>query len=107
MPQDSRATYDEVGSELAAVSPTIMGQMFGMPCLKANGKAYAGLYQDAMIFKLSGDAHAHALALSGARLFDPMGSGRPMKEWVEVPSEHAASWLELGQQALAYVTGMH
>jgi hypothetical protein len=27
-----------------------------------------------------------------------------MKEWVEVPVEHASQWLKLAQEALRYVT---
>jgi hypothetical protein len=103
MSSDPRAEYDAVVSEIKASSPAISGMMFGMPCLKNNGKAFAGFYNGTMVFKLGGARHADALALSGSRLFDPMG-GRPMKEWVEVPAEHASRWLELAQEALQYVT---
>lgn len=34
MSTDPRAQYDAVAVELAATSPTILGKMFGMPCLK-------------------------------------------------------------------------
>lgn len=37
-----------------------------------------------MVFKLPVPQHTDALALSGARLFDPSGRGRPMREWAEV-----------------------
>lgn len=47
------------------------GSMFGMPCLKARGKAFAGLWGDAMVVKVSSDDHAAALSLKGAHLFDP------------------------------------
>ena len=57
-----------------------------------------------MIFKLSGQAHKDALALSGAHLFEPM-AGRPMKEWVEVPAEHAPQWPGLARAALQYTSG--
>jgi len=105
MSQDAREIYDQVAAELAASSPTTLGKMFGMPCLKIGAKTYAGFHNDSMVFKLSGAAHAGALALSGAHLFDP-GMGRPMKEWVVVPSEHAERWPEIGRQALAYVGGV-
>ncbi len=105
MSDDARATFDAVGSELATSAPVSTGQMFGMPCLKINGKAFAGLYQGAMVFKLHGAAHAGALALSGAQIFDPSGRGRAMKEWVQVPAAHAARWPGLGREALAYVAG--
>ena len=74
--------------------------MFGMPTLKVGGKGFAGLFGDAMVFKLEGDAHASALALRGAKLFDPSGMGRPMKAWVVVPSAHASIWPELAHEAL-------
>ena len=104
MSSDPRAEYDAVTSEITATSPAVTSKMFGMPCLKnSNGKAFAGYYQGAMTFKLGAPRHAEALALSGARLFDPSGMGRPMKEWVEVPSEHASRWLELAREAMRYV----
>jgi hypothetical protein len=104
MADEGRGDYDDVVAELTATSAAQSGKMFGMPCLKIGGKAFAGLHGEAMVFKLRGNAHGRALALPGARLFDPMG-GRPMKEWVEVPREHAAEWAELGRQAMAYVEG--
>ena len=103
MATEARSQYDAVVEEVTATSPSSSSKMFGMPCLKnENGKAFAGFYQEAMVFKLGGADHAKALALPGARRFDPM-QGRPMKAWVEVPAEHASLWLELARQALAFV----
>jgi hypothetical protein len=104
MTTDSQAAFDAVVDELTATSPAVRGMMFGMPSLKQSGKAFAGYYKDAMVFKLGGAAHARALALAGAHLFDPMG-GRPMKEWVVVPVEHASQWLSLSRNAQGYVAG--
>jgi hypothetical protein len=103
MSADPRAEYDAVTAELTATSSTITGKMFGMPCLKNNGKAFAGFHQDAMVFKLPVPWHTEALALTGAQLFDPSGQGRPMKEWVVVPVEHASRWPELAREAMRYV----
>ena len=104
MTTDPRAEYDALVDEMVATSPARSGAMFGMPCLKINGKAFAGFYQDAMVFKLSGPQHGTALALTGAHLFDPMG-GRPMKEWVVVPSAEAKRWPDLARDAMRYVGG--
>ena len=103
MSMDVRAEYDAVVSAMMATSPSSSGKMFGMPCLKnSNGKAYAGLFEDSMVFKLGGTSHAEALALTGTRLFDPSGRGRPMKEWVVVPDEYVSRWLEFARKAFDY-----
>jgi hypothetical protein len=101
---DAKAHYDAVVTEITATSPATAGKMFGMPCLKINGKAFAGFTDNAMVFKLGGPALQRALALPGARHFDPMG-GRPMKEWVVAPPAHASRWLDLSRAAMRYVEG--
>jgi hypothetical protein len=106
MSLDAQAEYDAVVSEMMATSPTSSGKMFGMPCLKnSNGKAFAGFFEGEMVFKLGGANHVEALALSGARLFDPSERGRPMKEWIVVPIEHVSRWLEFARDAFDYVAG--
>lgn len=107
MTTDARAIYDEITTELMATSPITSGKIFGMPCLKTNGKVFAGYYQNAMVFKLTTPEHTEALALPGAQLFDPSGRGRPMREWVEVPVEHASRWLDLARAALRYRDETH
>jgi hypothetical protein len=104
MSLDAQAEYEAVVSEMMATSPTTSGKMFGMPCLKnSNGKAFAGYFEGTMVFKLGGTSHAEALALAGAKLFDPSERGRPMKEWVVVPIEHVSRWLEFARYAFDYV----
>jgi hypothetical protein len=107
-PQASALTterYQRIAAELGQRAGVQASSMFGMPTLKLAGKALAGLYGDAMTFKLAGDAHATALRLPGAHLFDPSGRGRPMKAWVVVPAEHAAEWERLAVDALAAIDG--
>ena len=54
-----------------------------------------------MVVKLTDkDAHAEALALDGAHLFDPGERGRPMKEWVVVPQAHERQWPQLAEGVL-------
>ncbi len=101
---DARAIYDAIAAEFAATSPTTRSHMFSMPCLKnSTGKAFAGFRRGTMVFKLPPLQHATALALPGAHLFDPSEQGRPWKEWVEVPAQHASKWRELAQAAYRYV----
>src|SRR6266566_4561460 len=79
---DAINTYNELAQELAATNDDVtLGKMFGMPCINVNRKAFAGLFQDDMVFKLTGDAHAQALQLDGARLLAVasifQGGGKP------------------------------
>ena len=93
--------YDRIVERVEREPGVTAGKLFGMPALLLDRKAFAGLYGDAMVFKLSGDAHAAALGLAGAELFDPSRMGRPMKAWVVVPTTHAGRWGGLADQALA------
>lgn len=91
--------YHQVVAELTATAQVVSSKMFGMPTLKrSGGKAFAGLFGEAMVFKLSGDEHARAMALVGAHRFEPM-AGRAMKQWVVVPVEHADAWVDLARAA--------
>lgn len=97
----ARVEYDAVSQGMAAAG-VVAGSMFGMPCLKIDGKMLGGLYGDAMTFKLPPGPLQEALALEGAEHFDP-GMGRPTKEWVVVPVAHAAQWSRFAEQAMEYV----
>ena len=88
-----------------SVKGSEQSQMFGKPCFKINGKAFIAFFEKCMVFKLKGDDHKSALALKGSKLFDPSGKGRAMKEWVQVPFAHAASWGKLAKAAAKYVGG--
>jgi hypothetical protein len=97
------AVYEALITEITDGHSVVASKMFGMPCLKVDGKAAAGLFNDSMTFKLAGAAHATALALDGAHLFDPSAMGRPMKEWVQVPYANRDRWASLAEAAIAYV----
>ena len=101
---DARERYDELVDDLCARNDDVEpSQMMGMPCVKRGGKMVIGFSKSAgaMVFKLPDPAaHARALALDGAQLFDPSGQGRPFKEWVVVPEAHAGEWEGFAQHAL-------
>lgn len=97
----AREAYEQASQ---AIEGAEKGQMFGKPCFKTGGKAFVCFFQDEMVFKLTGDSHKRALALTGAQLFDPSGKGRAMKEWVQVPFAYADQWGDLAMSAEKYVT---
>lgn len=88
--------YIKIGESLKNVE---LSQMFGKPCLKLNGKAFAAFFQEEMVFKLKGEVHQEALKLKGSKLFDPSGKGRPMKDWVQVPFVHRSKWEALANES--------
>lgn len=98
------ARFEEIAQQLAGRG-VVAAKMFGMPSLKAGGKAFAGVFGEAFVFKLPKPALGEALGLKGAELFDPSGTGRAMKEWVVVPPAHAKRWPELAERARKYVAG--
>ena len=101
---DPRADYEELVDDLLVRHADAQrSQMMGMPCVKRRGKLALGFVraESALVVKLADPvAHARALALDGAHLFDPGGKGRPFKEWVVVPAAHAAEWESLAAHAL-------
>ncbi len=103
MTPDPRASYDAIAADLGATPDVVASQMFSMPCLKQNSKAFAGFTQEAMVFKLGAPDHARALALAGAQLFEPGAQGRLWREWVVVPAAHADAWPALAEAARRYV----
>ena len=93
------ARFAALLAELSSERDVVKASMFGMPGIKRRGgKAFCGLYGEDMIFKLQGEDHARALKLNGAHPFEPM-AGRPMKAWVQVPSEHESQYADLGRAA--------
>lgn len=97
---NAETAYLATGNTILDAVPS---QMFGKKCFKIGNKAFVAFFQDCMVFKLSGDEHAQAMSLNGAKLFDPSGKGRAMKEWVQLPHEHVAEWERFALAAENYV----
>jgi hypothetical protein len=99
--ETGRVRFDEVLAELTNELEIVPTSVFGMPSVRRrDGKAFAALYGDDMVFKLRGKARRNALRLDGAHLFEPMAR-RPMRSWVQVPRASGALWVELASKAEA------
>jgi hypothetical protein len=98
--------FDDILDELTPAG-VHTATMFGSRALKRETKVFAVVHTEDAVFRLGRGtpAHADALALDGAELFDPSGRGRPMKDWVRVPADHTDHWLPFAQAALAYLRG--
>ncbi|WP_306641587.1 hypothetical protein [Sanyastnella coralliicola] len=100
----SEHTYQQIGQQFSEEYGTTLGQMFGKPCLKANGKAFAAFFKGAMVFKIGRDEVALLLdKYPGSVNWDPSGKGRPMKDWLEVPGEFEGDWEGLAKQAMEFL----
>jgi hypothetical protein len=92
--------YLEIGKKIKEARES---QMFGKPCFKVNEKAFMCLFNNCMVFKLTGTDHREAFGLDGTELFDPSGRGRAMKEWVQVPFDYSDKWKKYAKAAFDYV----
>jgi hypothetical protein len=100
---EAKTVFNDLAKQMAVLPGGGTGQMFGMPVAKVNGKAFMGFFQEDIILKLDTEPRKEALPLTGAHLFDPMGSGRVMKEWVQIPFEYVSNWGKLASHARNYV----
>lgn len=96
---------NRIAAEFGPQQDVATSKWFGMPCLKVDGKVFAALWAGDMAFKLTGEAHAQALQVEGAHLFDPRGKGHPMKEWVQIPAGQSSTWSHFARLACQYVAG--
>jgi hypothetical protein len=103
----ARTHFDVLAEELAPEGVSV-GSMFGHRSLMysgagVSGKAIACLEVDTMVFRLGADspAHAEAMAMHGAHLFDPSKTGREMKDWVVVPTSTSDRWPDWAHAAVA------
>jgi TfoX/Sxy family transcriptional regulator of competence genes len=74
--------------------PATQRKMFGYPAGFVNGNMFMGLFQENMILRLPENFRADFMNKYGAKLFEPM-PGRPMREYVAVPSSVMANKKEL------------
>lgn len=105
---DSKAIFEEIVDELIITEHASRSQMMGHPTLMANQYMFVCLVSEGMMFRLKqgSDIHTRALSLEGAHLFDPSHTGRGMKEWVVLPSQHAETWRAFAREALNYVRSL-
>ena len=80
-----------------------LSQMFGKPCGKLNKKAFIAFFQDEVVFKLGKEnIEEWILTAKGSKNFDPSGKGRPMKDWLQVPSKNKKYFKELLELSLDF-----
>ena len=74
--------------------PALQRKMFGYPAGFVNGNLFMGLFQDDLILRLPDSVREELLAANKAKLFEAM-PGRPMREYVALPSPLTCNKKEL------------
>jgi hypothetical protein len=82
-------------------SPTA-GRAFGSGALKVNGSIFAMVVRGHLVVKLPRERVAALIADGSGGPFDA-NKGTPMKEWLTVASDDAATWHALAREAYAFV----
>jgi TfoX/Sxy family transcriptional regulator of competence genes len=88
--------------------PAVARKMFGYPAGFVNGNMFMGLHEHRFIVRLPETQRAELLGAEGVETFEPM-AGRPMREYVVVPSSLVAEPASLEPwvaKALAYAAAL-
>jgi hypothetical protein len=90
-------------STCSKISLAVKSSMFGVSCYKVHRKPFVMFYDNEIVCKLFDDEHTNALKLKGAKLFNPMDNGKPMKNWVHIPFIYKDLWTEYALKAFEFV----
>ena len=99
---NARSRYDALAETLVRRGARY-GALFGRACLMLGDAPFLQLASSGLAFRLHGRALAEALALPGARRFDPYDPPNPAAVrpgWVFVPAARHDAWDRLATEAL-------
>jgi hypothetical protein len=97
---NARSRFDTIAGYLQRTHEARAGQLYGRPCLMWQGHAFAVFQLGAMAFRVHGRSLAQALALPGARGWDPAHPDRAAPGWVLIPVEQVLRWDRLALDAV-------
>lgn len=82
------------------------GKGFGSSALKVNGRIFAMLTSRSEFVVKLPRQRVEQLIKSGDGVAYDAGKGRPMKEWLTLPTTSSLDWSSLTEEALAFVAGV-
>ena len=97
---NARSRYDTIAGYLQRAHEVQAGLFYGKPCLMLQGHAFAAYQPVAMAFRLHGRSLALALALPGAKGWDPRYADRSVPGWILIPVEQVLRWDRLALDAV-------
>lgn len=66
-------------------------KMFGYPSAFVRGNYFAGLFEESVVLRLPEPLRDKLSELAKAAVFDPMRTGKGMKDWLVIPAKVASS----------------
>jgi hypothetical protein len=96
---NARSRFDTICEYLNRAHETATGTVYGKPCVMHHGRAFIAFHLDGMGFKVRGRIRLQALALTGAKFWDPLMPDRPDPDWVWIPSAFFLSWDRMAVEA--------
>jgi hypothetical protein len=99
---NARSRFDTICEYLVRNHDSVvLGRVYGYPSALQQGYAFIAMVnEDTMAFKLHGRVRLQALALIGAKFWDPLNrTDEHGMDWVKVPAEHLVRWDRLAIEA--------
>lgn len=96
---NSRTRFDTIRDYMVRAHDAAPGHLYGKPCAMHLGHAFIAFCFDGMAFRLRGRVRLQALALKGAKYWDPIGRSDPQMDWIYVPEDHFLRWDRLAVEA--------
>lgn len=100
---NARTRFDTICDYMVRSHGATAGSLYGKPCALVRGHAFLYFHQGWAAFKLRGRVRLQALALAGAKFWDPLGRDGPSMEWVIVPDAHFLRWDRFAVEAVKQV----
>lgn len=89
---NARTRFDTICEYMVRAHGASTGSLYNKPCAMLRGEAFLYFHQNWAAFRLRGRVRLQALALAGAKFWDPLGREGPSMDWVIVPDAHFLRW---------------
>lgn len=103
---NARTRFDTIRDYMVRSHSATSGTLYGKPCALLNGHAFIYFHQGSAAFLLKGRVRLQALAMPGARFWDPLGREGPSMDWIIVPDTHFLRWDRLAIEAVKSAHGL-
>jgi len=97
---NARSQFDMIAGYFERAHEVQVGLLYGKPCMRLNGDAFAAYALDGLALRLHGRSLAQALQMPGVKTWDPLRPDHAAPGWVLIPAEQVLRWDRLALDAL-------